>query len=746
MHNPPKILISGFYCGPSPSAGLGIAKSIRTAWPSATIIGMDYWNGSSGLHDECLTERLVFPSWDLLDYETHKRNMMKFSEDTLIISALDVEIAWMRKHLDESDNLLIPSKKSLFYADKPEVKIGDFLPFKRPKIKIDHGDDQELFDFCREQSWRIWVKGPFHGATFVRNWAGLAAARQAAVGKGNFRNVSYQQHIRGTEESICFAAINGKLIDAVHMQKRITTSEGKTWSGKISALSDSQRSILSHAIAKIDWTGGGELELIRDEADQYWLMEFNPRFPAWIYGATIAGHNLPALLVQAKTGSIPSKPAIPISAEFTRVVTEMPVLRGISLPKLTQPSHGDVGSIGKYGASYGNLEDKLFEDTTDAISPSFKLMAPEPETNDWINAIRACPPTPYRVRLDPVIRSHLKNAADLMKISHGNCNLQVAYSIKTCPDPFYLNQAFANGLWAEAISMAEVEAALEAGWAPEQIVLNGPAKWWPRTMTHHQGLGAVYCDSSEELERLLQSGRKDKLWGLRLKIPGFESRFGIDLTAFEELSKLVMLIRQIPRDIELGFHLHLASNILGNGHWQDAVDSAISWANSLAAQAKRPISIMDFGGGYHPRDFLKFDWQNIVKFTKKRSPSIRSVFIEPGRALSQDTMLMVTTIQDVRKEHQLIKDVVVDTCIAELPLSKVYPHRMYLFKNDQLIPLGIGKSRILGRICMEDDILADSVDLPPTVNIGDRIIIADAGAYERSMSYEFGYGRLGQSY
>jgi diaminopimelate decarboxylase len=71
---------------------------------------------------------------------------------------------------------------------------------------------------------------------------------------------------------------------------------------------------------------------------------------------------------------------------------------------------------------------------------------------------------------------------------------------------------------------------------------------------------------------------------------------------------------------------------------------------------------------------------------------------------------------------------------------------MYLFKNDQLIPLGIGKSRILGRICMEDDILADSVDLPPTVNIGDRIIIADAGAYERSMSYEFGYGRLGQSY
>jgi diaminopimelate decarboxylase len=43
---------------------------------------------------------------------------------------------------------------------------------------------------------------------------------------------------------------------------------------------------------------------------------------------------------------------------------------------------------------------------------------------------------------------------------------------------------------------------------------------------------------------------------------------------------------------------------------------------------------------------------------------------------------------------------------------------------------------------MEDDILADSIGLPADISIGDRLIIADAGAYERSMSYEFGYGRI----
>jgi len=108
--------------------------------------------------------------------------------------------------------------------------------------------------------------------------------------------------------------------------------------------------------------------------------------------------------------------------------------------------------------------------------------------------------------------------------------------------------------------MAEVEAALHTGWKPNQIILNGPAKWWPRGMEHHQGLKAVYCDSREEFERLINSGRRDELWGLRLKIPGFSSRFGAELDSFEDIEAIVSLIKKMPRDIDLGFHIHLASN------------------------------------------------------------------------------------------------------------------------------------------------------------------------------------------
>jgi len=70
----------------------------------------------------------------------------------------------------------------------------------------------------------------------------------------------------------------------------------------------------------------------------------------------------------------------------------------------------------------------------------------------------------------------------------------------------------------------------------------------------------------------------------------------------------------------------------------------------------------------------------------------------------------------------------------------VYPHRFFRVAEGQLVPVARGPVRVLGRICMEDDILSAGLELPDTLTIGDRLVICDAGAYERSMSYAFGRG------
>ncbi|MCF6224661.1 MAG: hypothetical protein L3J34_13185, partial [Flavobacteriaceae bacterium] len=50
---------------------------------------------------------------------------------------------------------------------------------------------------------------------------------------------------------------------------------------------------------KTKWEGGMELELIKEnKTNDLYLLEINPRFPAWIYLAVGCGQNHPEMLVK----------------------------------------------------------------------------------------------------------------------------------------------------------------------------------------------------------------------------------------------------------------------------------------------------------------------------------------------------------------------------------------------------------------------------------------------------------------
>jgi diaminopimelate decarboxylase len=99
-------------------------------------------------------------------------------------------------------------------------------------------------------------------------------------------------------------------------------------------------------------------------------------------------------------------------------------------------------------------------------------------------------------------------------------------------------------------------------------------------------------------------------------------------------------------------------------------------------------------------------------------------------------------ILEVRRMSDDRCEAVVDASIAELPMHFFHPHRI-LYKgqnSDVWRQLGRGKAALLGRLCMEHDIVATEVGLPDDARAGDYLIFCDAGAYDRSMSYVFGRG------
>ena len=55
-------------------------------------------------------------------------------------------------------------------------------------------------------------------------------------------------------------------------------------------------------IKAMKWRGGMELELVKSPKNEYYIIEINPRIPAWVYLAVGAGQNMPEALVKLALG------------------------------------------------------------------------------------------------------------------------------------------------------------------------------------------------------------------------------------------------------------------------------------------------------------------------------------------------------------------------------------------------------------------------------------------------------------
>jgi len=92
----------------------------------------------------------------------------------------------------------------------------------------------------------------------------------------------------------------GNPVGLVGVKKVWITSLGKMWTG-VTIKSEPMLKAAERFVRKCRWRGPFELECIADGDDVY-LVEINPRFPAWAYCATGVGLNLPAQLLRRCMG------------------------------------------------------------------------------------------------------------------------------------------------------------------------------------------------------------------------------------------------------------------------------------------------------------------------------------------------------------------------------------------------------------------------------------------------------------
>lgn len=756
-----KVYISGLHSGQNPTAGAGIARCLRKAFPKIYLVGVDHWQGSSGLHDAIIDETLLLPRWDQINKERYVAQLREILDAGHIwIPALDVEVYWLAQNFGTHPNLLSPSGEALQGTAKPDVKGFANLGFGVAESISAFSSDEEIHAFLRQNSWQCWLKGPFHEAKRINSWDAFLRHRHDMEKDWKTSRLFLQKNIFGTEESICFAAVHGELVSAIHMEKRIITAEGKTWAGGVKQLEPELLSQLKKSLAEMGWSGGGEIEYTRDPDGKKWIIECNPRYPAWIYGAATTGMNLPGRMLSRALDLAFIEPKSPFPY-FTRVVQEIPVREMIGLPRPLDPSMNKWptgGGKGKGGPSHSTylppLRDSMEFRRDDVLTEEdedIKAVPPKTPSDSYSKEVEMMTEsfageTPLRLPMEHWTQYRFQNLLDRLQATKASSpEIRIGFSIKTSPTDYHINLARESGFYMECISQKEIHRAIGLGASPKDVILNGPGKFWPLTQPPVTGLHSLFCDSVEEFNEVIEMPNIAECVGMRIKLPQLSSRFGIPFDDFEHFQKILSAIRKMKGRADLGFHFHMASWSIGVKRWKEAFRSILTWCQSVEELTGVKVRRLDLGGGFFPSDLQELNFAWIQSAVRNALPSVQAIYFEPGRSLTQEGEILVSRILSVRKpeEEKAPSEVVVDACIAELPLISNYPHRMF-FKSsnsdDRALVLGKGKTKILGRICMENDVLSDGINLPPDIKIGDYIIFGDAGAYERTMSYDFGRG------
>lgn len=761
-----KIYISGMHSGQNPCAGLGIARSIKKAFPDIKIIAVDHWQGSSGLHHDAIDEVLILPQWKQINRDRHTQFLRtELNAGNIWISALDVEVYWLAQNFGSHQNLIAPSGTALEHTAKPSVTAFSEIGFKIPQYISAFLSDTDIHTFLRQNSWQCWMKGPYHDAKRITSWDAFEKNRDTMQKDWKTSRLFLQKHMVGNEESICFSAYQGKLLSAIHMQKRLVTPEGKTWAGQVKPVTPELFEQMQKIIKGLEWSGGGEVEYTRDADGTNWIIECNPRFPAWIYGSALAGINLPAKII-SEAWSLPFVEMVKNFPCFTRVVHEIPAKEIVGLPIPADPSiaawMADGGKKGgpsphavmpslrdnmslTIAADVDDDQDDFPENTPDKKFEELNMKAIPPEYTEEIKnyAESHAGETPVRIHLPLWTLSRFQSLVACIKAANSSPEIQIGYSVKTSPTDDHLRHAQKCGFLTECISQLEAQRALKAGIPASQLILNGPGKFWPLTGKPITGVRMLFCDSIEEFDRVIKMPNISKVLGFRIQLPKLQSRFGVPVDSFENFHEIINRVRALSGKAELGFHFHMPSWAIGLKRWQEAVRSLLTWCQAVEQLTDEAVKHIDLGGGYFPSDLEKISFNWVQETVRSALPTVETIYFEPGRSLTQEGEALISRVLDVRRSSdKKVSEIVVDACVAEMPLISAYFHRTFYQSKStgEFYPLQRGSTKVLGRICMESDVLSRGLNFPASIQVGDLVIFGDAGAYERTMSYDFGRG------
>jgi len=317
--------------------------------------------------------------------------------------------------------------------------------------------------------------------------------------------------------------------------------------------------------------------------------------------------------------------------------------------------------------------------------------------------------------------------------------VELFYAVKAHPDSHIINTIDQLGGGFDIASAGEMDLLLSHQISGRRTIHTHPIKK-DKEIRDALRFGATtfVVDNLHELKKLIPyRGRV----GVLLRVSFRSATATVDLSkkfgcAENEVKEIVLEAEKLGVHIK-GLSFHVGSQCVDAQKHVEAIESCHALMNEINNTAKRPMSIMDIGGGF-PADYLL---ENIdihrfcqpIRHALKDSPKDWHIIAEPGRFLIAPAVKSVTTVTG-KSMRAGTPWYYLDDGVYGSYSGQIFDHAQYplqVFKDGECV-----KSILAGPTCDSIDIVAEDI-LLPELEIGDLVIGLQMGAYTAATKTRF---------
>ncbi len=358
-------------------------------------------------------------------------------------------------------------------------------------------------------------------------------------------------------------------------------------------------------------------------------------------------------------------------------------------------------------------------------------------------------PTPFYLYTE---HEMVQNAKRLVRAFEWNHGFTQFFAVKALPNPAVMKLLSQVGLGMDCSSIAELELSSSIGVTGERIMFtsnNTPATEYQRA----RELGAVInLDDLTQVSYLKEHvGIPDiisfrlnpgsKLGGTDIIGKPAEAKFGLTR---EQLRDAYQMAKAYGAT-RFGLHTMPISNELERSYFVSTVRLLLQTVRELHAELGILFEFINMGGGigipYHPEEkpldieLLSREIEQCfqAELSGSRLP-IPKLFMECGRVITGPYGYLVTRAIHTKDIYR--RYIGVDATMANLMRPGMYGayHHISVVGKENDTPSETYD--IVGSLCENNDKFAIQRRMPP-INVGDLLVIHDAGAHGHSMGFNY---------